>query len=125
MRVLVVEDEPRMANVIAKGLREQSYAVDVAQDGEAGLYQAEINDYDMIVLDVVRKRLPSIPVLFLETGYHFAQTYEYRDRMAREREEEQSTESVHVGAAIGGRAADLLRGDVIRCPDPVPRARHA
>jgi phosphoadenosine phosphosulfate reductase len=43
-------------------------------------FQAE----DMIVLDLVRKRLPSIPVLFLETGYHFAQTYEYRDRIARE-----------------------------------------
>jgi phosphoadenosine phosphosulfate reductase len=43
-------------------------------------FQAE----DMIVLDIVRPRLPTIPVLFLETGYHFAQTYEYRDRMAKE-----------------------------------------
>ena len=43
-------------------------------------FQAE----DMIVLDLVRERIPSIPVLFLETGYHFAQTYEYRDRMAKE-----------------------------------------
>jgi phosphoadenosine phosphosulfate reductase len=39
---------------------------------------------DMIVLDFVRQRLPQIPVLFLETGYHFAETYEYRDRMTRE-----------------------------------------
>jgi two-component system copper resistance phosphate regulon response regulator CusR len=53
MRILIVEDEPRMANVIAKGLREQSYAVDVAEDGEAGLYQTSINDYDLIVLDVL------------------------------------------------------------------------
>jgi DNA-binding response OmpR family regulator len=53
MRILLVEDEPRMANVIAKGLREQSYAVDLAQDGDAGLYQAAINDYDLIVLDVL------------------------------------------------------------------------
>jgi len=53
MRILLVEDEPRMANVIAKGLREQSYAVDVAQDGDAGLYQTSINDYDAIVLDVL------------------------------------------------------------------------
>jgi two-component system copper resistance phosphate regulon response regulator CusR len=53
MRILVVEDETRMANIIAKGLREHSYAVDVAQDGEAGLYQASINDYDVIVLDVL------------------------------------------------------------------------
>jgi phosphoadenosine phosphosulfate reductase len=41
-------------------------------------FQAE----DMIVLDLLRKRLPSIPVLFLDTGYHFKETYEYRDRMA-------------------------------------------
>jgi DNA-binding response OmpR family regulator len=53
MRILLVEDEPRMANVIAKGLREQSYAVDVAPDGDAGLYQTSINDYDLIVLDVL------------------------------------------------------------------------
>jgi two-component system copper resistance phosphate regulon response regulator CusR len=53
MRILVVEDEPRMANVIARGLREQSYAVDLAPDGINGLYQASINDYDVIVLDVL------------------------------------------------------------------------
>jgi DNA-binding response OmpR family regulator len=53
MRILVVEDEPRMANVIAKGLREQSYAVDVALDGDEGLYQSSINDYDLVVLDVL------------------------------------------------------------------------
>jgi phosphoadenosine phosphosulfate reductase len=42
-------------------------------------FQAE----DMIVLDLLRKRLPDIPVLFLDTGYHFAETYAYRDRMAK------------------------------------------
>ena len=55
MRLLLVEDEPRMAGFIAKGLREQSYAVDVAGDGEQALYQADINDYDLVILDV---RLP-------------------------------------------------------------------
>jgi DNA-binding response OmpR family regulator len=53
MRILLVEDDSRMADVIAKGLREHTYAVDVAQDGEIGLYQASINDYDVIVLDVL------------------------------------------------------------------------
>src|ERR1700719_1163482 len=43
-------------------------------------FQAE----DMIVLSLVRQRIPDIPVLFLDTGYHFAQTYEYRDRMTKE-----------------------------------------
>lgn len=41
-------------------------------------FQAE----DMIVLDLLRQRLPRIPVLFLDTGYHFSETYAYRDRMA-------------------------------------------
>ncbi|HEX4002155.1 MAG TPA: phosphoadenylyl-sulfate reductase [Candidatus Acidoferrales bacterium] len=41
-------------------------------------FQAE----DMIVVDLLRKRLPKIPVLFLDTGYHFRETYAYRDRMA-------------------------------------------
>jgi phosphoadenosine phosphosulfate reductase len=43
-------------------------------------FQAE----DMAVLHLLRKRIPEVPVLFLDTGYHFAQTYEYRDRMAKE-----------------------------------------
>jgi len=43
-------------------------------------FQAE----DMVVLHMLRKLIPGIPVLFLETGYHFRETYEYRDRMARE-----------------------------------------
>ncbi|MGB7848618.1 MAG: phosphoadenylyl-sulfate reductase [Candidatus Acidiferrum sp.] len=43
-------------------------------------FQAE----DIIVLDLLRKRLPNIPVLFLETGYHFKETYEFRDKLARD-----------------------------------------
>ena len=42
-------------------------------------FQAE----DMIVVDLLRKRLPEIPVLFLDTGYHFSETYAYRDRMTK------------------------------------------
>ena len=53
MRVLLVEDDTRIANFVSKGLRENSYAVDVASDGEQGLYLASINDYDAIILDVM------------------------------------------------------------------------
>lgn len=53
MRILLVEDEPRVAQFVAKGLRERSYAVDTAGDGEAALYQTEINDYDLVILDVM------------------------------------------------------------------------
>ncbi|HKQ93869.1 MAG TPA: response regulator transcription factor [Blastocatellia bacterium] len=53
MRILLVEDEPSAAQMLAKGLREQSYAVDVATDGEAAVYHAGINDYDLVILDVM------------------------------------------------------------------------
>jgi DNA-binding response OmpR family regulator len=49
----LVEDELSAARMLAKGLREQAYAVDVATDGEGALYQASINDYDLVILDVM------------------------------------------------------------------------
>ncbi len=55
MRVLLVEDDPQIADFIARGLRGHSYAVDVAGDGEQALYEAEVNNYDVFILDV---RLP-------------------------------------------------------------------
>src|SRR5258707_10848554 len=53
MRVLLVEDDSRIAHFVAKGLREQSYAVDVVGSGEDALYQAAINTYDLVLLDVM------------------------------------------------------------------------
>ena len=53
MRLLLVEDEPRVARFIAKGAREQGYAVDIAADGEEALYKASITDYDLFILDVM------------------------------------------------------------------------
>jgi two-component system copper resistance phosphate regulon response regulator CusR len=53
LRILLVEDEARMAGFIAKGLREQAYAVDIAYDGEQALYNAAVNSYDLVVLDVL------------------------------------------------------------------------
>jgi two-component system copper resistance phosphate regulon response regulator CusR len=53
VRILLVEDEVRVAGFLAKGLREQAYAVDVAADGESALYQAAVNPYDVVILDVM------------------------------------------------------------------------
>lgn len=53
MRILLVEDETRVASFIAKGLREQSYAVDVAGDGGRALHLAAVNQYDLVILDVM------------------------------------------------------------------------
>jgi two-component system, OmpR family, copper resistance phosphate regulon response regulator CusR len=57
MRILVVEDEPVAATVLARGLREHAYAVDIADDGADALEQVATNDYDLIILDVL---LPGI-----------------------------------------------------------------
>ena len=51
MRVLVVEDEPRLADAIAEWLRDESHAVDVASDGSAALERLTVNDYDVLILD--------------------------------------------------------------------------
>jgi DNA-binding response OmpR family regulator len=78
MRLLLVEDDPRIARFVAKGLREQAYAVDVVGSGEEALYQAAINTYDLAILDVMipgpdgfavcrelRKSGQSMPILML------------------------------------------------------------
>ena len=51
MRILVAEDEPRIAAAVARGLRREGMAVDIAPDGAQALYKARINPYDVIVLD--------------------------------------------------------------------------
>jgi heavy metal response regulator len=53
MRILVVEDNEKVARFIAKGLRENLYAVDLATDGDAGLSMAQVGNYDVMVLDVM------------------------------------------------------------------------
>ncbi len=63
MRLLVIEDERKVASFVKKGLEEEHYAVDVAYDGEEGLYLAETNDYDLIVLDLMIPKLNGLEVL--------------------------------------------------------------
>ena len=63
MRILVVEDEPRLLHNLAKALREESYAVDTAAKGDDGLFKAETYDYDAIVLDVMLPQLDGWEVL--------------------------------------------------------------
>ena len=53
MRILVVEDEAKVAEFVARGLRDQRFAVDVSNDGQTGLEMAESCNYDLIVLDLM------------------------------------------------------------------------
>lgn len=78
MRILLVEDERDLANIVKMGLEEESYSVDVCYDGEEGLYMASEVPYDGMILDIllpkidgikiletIRKKGVSTPVLFL------------------------------------------------------------
>ena len=57
-----MEDEPSAAQMLAKGLREQGYAVDTSADGEDGAFKAAVNQYDLIILDVVLPRRSGLQV---------------------------------------------------------------
>jgi two-component system response regulator PhoP len=64
MRVLIVEDERRLAQNVARSLRESAgYAVDVALDGEDGLYMAESNPYDLVLLDLMLPKVDGLTLL--------------------------------------------------------------
>jgi DNA-binding response OmpR family regulator len=63
MRILVVEDEKKVASFIAKGFEEEGHAVDVVHDGEAGTYHAITLDYDLVVLDVMLPKLSGFDVI--------------------------------------------------------------
>ncbi|HEX6497558.1 MAG TPA: response regulator transcription factor [Micromonosporaceae bacterium] len=63
MRVLVVEDEPRLARALQRGLAAEGYAVDVAADGATGLEAARHDGYDAVILDVMLPRLSGYRVV--------------------------------------------------------------
>lgn len=63
MRVLVIEDEPGIAQFIRQGLNEAGYAVDVASNGQAGLDYALAAEYDVIVLDIMLPQMDGLQVL--------------------------------------------------------------
>ena len=69
MRILVVEDEKKVASFIKRGLEEESFSVDMAYDGEEGLYMAESNPYDLILMDLMLPKMDGLAVI-KELGRH-------------------------------------------------------
>ena len=63
MRILVVEDERKVAKFIQQGLEEEHYAVDVANDGERGLQMADAENYDLIILDVMLPKMSGLEMV--------------------------------------------------------------
>lgn len=78
MRVLIIEDDPKTASYLSKGLRENGFVPDIAQDGQEGLFLVNTQEYDLIILDVMLPKLDgwsviaairthkrNLPILFL------------------------------------------------------------
>ena len=78
MRILLVEDDKKVASFVERGLREDGYSVDVAHDGADGSLKAHVHDYDLLILDVMlpgktgyeiltelRREQSPVPVLLL------------------------------------------------------------
>jgi DNA-binding response OmpR family regulator len=123
MRILVVEDEPRIASFVAKGLREQAYAVDVCVDGDDALYKASINDYDAIILDVMipgkdgfqvcselRANGSTVPIIMLTARDHLQDRIEGLDSGA----DDYLTKPFAVAELLARLRALLRRGHVVR-----------
>jgi len=62
MRILIVEDEKRIADFIARGLTEEHYTVDIAYDGEQGLFLAETNPYDLMIFDIMLPKYDGVEI---------------------------------------------------------------
>jgi two-component system, OmpR family, copper resistance phosphate regulon response regulator CusR len=123
MRLLLVEDEPRVARFMAKGLREQAYAVDIATNGDDALYKVFINDYDAVILDVmmpgrngfevcreIRAKGLQIPVLMLTARDSVGDRIEGLDTGA----DDYLTKPFEFGELLARLRALLRRGHEVR-----------
>ena len=123
MRILLVEDDPRIARFVAQGLREQAYAVDASADGEDALYKATVNDYDAIILDVMipardgfevcrelRAAGSSVPVIMLTARDAVQDRIEGLDTGA----DDYLTKPFEVAELLARLRALLRRGHVVR-----------
>jgi two-component system, OmpR family, copper resistance phosphate regulon response regulator CusR len=123
MRILLVEDETDAALMLAKGLREQSYAVDIASDGDSALEKASVNTYDLIILDILlpgidglevcrrlRKSGLTVPVLLLTARIQVNDRITGLDSGA----DDYLTKPFHFGELLARIRALLRRGPELR-----------
>ncbi len=63
MRVLIIEDEKTLANLLKEGLEDENYSVDIAYDGESGLFMVENGQFDIVVLDIMLPKINGVEIL--------------------------------------------------------------
>lgn len=142
MRVLVVEDEKGIAEFLKDGLEEEAFAVDIAPEGRSGLQMAEVNDYDLILLDwmlpgmsgielcrQLRKEKNDTPIIFLtakdtaqdavfglESGAndYIRKPFEFEELLARIRVQLRSSTNEHSILKLGDTELNLDTHQVFR-----------
>jgi two-component system, OmpR family, copper resistance phosphate regulon response regulator CusR len=148
LRILLVEDEPSAAKILAKGLRERGYAVDVSGDGSDAGYKASVNEYDLVILDVMLPRRDGLqvcsdlratgaqmPILMLtaldaiehriaglDSGAddYLTKPFDYRELLARVRALLRRGPTKHLDAIhVGDLTVDLQVRRVSRAGEPV------
>jgi heavy metal response regulator len=142
MRILVIEDEKKIAAFIKRGLKEEAYAVDIAKDGEEGHFMATTNDYDLVILDIMlpkidglelcrqlRQEKVNIPIIMLTakdtvkdkvTGLdsgaddYLTKPFAFEELLARIRVLLRKKDSVSTKLSVGDLVIDLLTQKVSR-----------
>jgi len=142
MRILIIEDEKKIADFIRRGLKEEGYCVDVAYDGEEGHFLLTTNDYDLLVLDIMlpkidgislckkmRKEKASVPIIMLTakdsvrdkvTGLdsgaddYLTKPFAFEELLARIRSLLRKKDAAHTQLRVGDLLLDLLTHKVMR-----------
>ncbi len=149
MRLLIVEDDPRLSNLLARGLRENAYAVDLVNDGKAAVIQAAVNSYDAIILDVmlpdtdgfevcrsIRSRGLRTPILMLTArdavadrilgldlgaDDYLTKPFDFGELLARLRAVTRRPEMLHLSSlTVGDLTVNASSHEVTRCGVLIP-----
>lgn len=148
MKILIIEDDEKIVNFLKKGLKEESYTVDASLNGEEGIYLASVNNYDLILLDImlpiidgmeVCKRLRAsniqIPIIMLTAkdsiedkisgldigaNDYLAKPFSFSELLARIRVQLRSKDSQESKIKIADLELDLLTKNAKRGDDIIP-----
>lgn len=147
MKILIIEDDPKIINFLKKGLEEECYIVDSSTNGDEGLYLASVNEYDLILLDIMlpikdgmevckalRASKNETPIIMLTAkdsiedkikgldigaNDYLAKPFSFAELLARIRVQLRTTNSTQTKISIADLELDLLNKTAIRANENI------